>query len=234
MSQVPRFVYFDLDDTLLDHTEAERLALADLRAAHPAHLGHVTDEVLRSNYRQHNGPLWYDYGRGRITKAELKRLRFEHTFTALGVTALDPDRASTAYLDRYGAHWRWADGAREAFHRIAEAVPVGVLTNGFREQQRAKLARLPEIEASCTPGTILIAEEIGAWKPHAEAFALAAESAGVAPDEILYVGDSLRSDVEGGVAAGWTVAWWNGDPAHEDHGTRAVTDWAEVLRIALG
>ncbi|MEM1056477.1 MAG: HAD-IA family hydrolase [Bacteroidota bacterium] len=229
---MPSFVYFDLDDTLLDHSEAERRALADFHRESAEHFGTVSFSDLHAAYRQHNGPLWYDYGRSRITKAELKHLRFANTLRALGVTTLDPDHASTTYLDRYSAHWHWSEGAREAFRRIAEAHRVGILTNGFREQQRAKLAKLPEIEAACEPGTVLIAEEIGTWKPHAEAFALAAERAGVAPEEILYIGDSLRSDVEGGVSAGWTVAWWHGDPAHEEHGGRAVSDWAEVARLA--
>jgi len=228
----PRFVYFDLDDTLLDHREAERRALADLHRQSAEHFGAVGFETLHSTYRQHNGPLWRDYGLGQITKAQLKRLRFAHTLDALGVRSLDPDRASDTYLDRYGAHWQWSDGAREAFHAIAQALPVGILTNGFQEQQRAKLAKLPEIEAHCEPDALLIAEEIGTWKPHLPTFKLAAERAGVAPEEILYVGDSLRSDVEGGVAAGWSVVWWNGDPAHEEHGPRATSDWADVLRLA--
>ena len=227
-----RFVYFDLDDTLLDHREAERRALADLHRASGEHLAEIPFDHLHATYRQHNGPLWYDYGRGRITKEDLKRLRFANTFGALGVTALDPDHASAQYLDRYGAHWRWTSGAREAFLRIAESRPVGILTNGFREQQRAKLAHLPEIEERCEPGTVLIAEEVGAWKPHAPVFDLATERADVAPAEILYVGDSLHSDVEGGTAAGWSVAWWNGDSGHETHGALAVRDWREVEKRA--
>lgn len=228
----PAFVYFDLDDTLLDHSRAERNALADLHAHHAEHLGHLALDDLHATYRLHNGPLWRDYGRGHITKAELKRLRFANTFGALGITALDPDEASGAYLDRYSAHWEWASGAREAFHRIADALPVGVLTNGFKEQQRAKLAKHAEIAERSHPETVLIAEEIGAWKPTPEAFALATERAGVAPEAILYVGDSLRSDVEGGTAAGWTVAWAGGDPQHETYGPLAFTDWDDVVRAA--
>lgn len=228
----PSFVYFDLDDTLLDHSAAERNALADVHAGHAEHLGHIPLGELHATYRRHNGPLWRDYGRGQITKEELKRLRFANTLGALGVTALDPDAASGAYLERYAAHWDWAAGAREAFRRVADALPVGILTNGFREQQRAKLARLPEIADRCEAGAVLIAEEIGAWKPTPEAFAMATERAGVAPEAVLYVGDSFYSDVVGGTAAGWRVVWWNGDPAHEEHGALAASDWGDVLRLA--
>ena len=58
-----RFVYFDLDDTLLDHRAAERAALADCCADHVEHfnghdLGHVQD-----TYHRHNVPLWKQYAR---------------------------------------------------------------------------------------------------------------------------------------------------------------------------
>ena len=109
---------------------------------------------------------------------------------------------------------------------------MGILTNGFKEQQRAKLARLPEIAARCAPEAVLIAEEIGAWKPTPPAFARATEAAGVPPEAILYVGDSLHSDVVGGTEAGWTVAWAGGDPAHETFGPLAFSDWDDVLRRA--
>ena len=232
MSAAPQFVYFDLDDTLLDHRLAEHRALADFHAHHAEHLGHLEFSDLHTAYRTHNGPLWRQYGRGQITKEELKRLRFAHTLGALGVTALDPDAASGVYLDRYSAHWDWAAGAREAFHAVADVLPVGVLTNGFKEQQRAKLAHLPEIAERCAPEAVLIAEEIGAWKPTPAAFDLATERAGVPPEAILYVGDSLHSDVEGGTQAGWTVAWKDGDPEHDNFASLAFTDWADVLRLA--
>ena len=186
---------------------------------------------LHATYRQHNGPLWRDYGRGLITKAQLKRRRFAHTLAALGVE-MDADAASARYLHHYARRWEWTDGAQAAFRAIAERRPVGVLTNGFAEQQRGKLARFPEIEPACAPGAVLIAEEIGAWKPSPEAFARATAAAGVAPERILYVGDSLRSDVEGATAAGWAVAWWRGDAAHPEHGRRAVHAWDEVVRLA--
>ncbi|NBR83786.1 MAG: hypothetical protein EBT52_08665, partial [Flavobacteriia bacterium] len=32
------------------------------------------------------------------------------------------------------------------------------------------------------------------------------------PEDILYVGDSLTSDVHGSLGAGWQVAWYAGDP----------------------
>ena len=241
MSLRPRLVVFDLDDTLLDHRAAERAALADVHRIHAEHIGHHDLAHVQETYSRCNVPLWRDFGRGEITSADLKRLRAERTVVALEC-ALPPETFTRDYLDRYAAHWRWAEGARDAYHAIADAFPVGVLTNGFSEQQRGKLARLPEIEARAA--FVVISEEVGVMKPDPRLFehvrqraadALAdADPSGVADDvgagELLYVGDSYHSDVVGGTGAGWPVAWIRGDAERAPEGTFVFNDWPELLR----
>lgn len=230
-----RFVFFDLDDTLLDHRSAERAALADLHRQHQAeHFPDVTADRLQAVYHEHNAPLWRDYGAGRVDRDTLKRLRFERTLAALGAHALDPLAASDRYLDRYGAHWRWTNGARDAFLAVADRVPVGVLTNGFADQQRGKLARFAEIAGRAA--AVVISEDVGMMKPNRGIFEhatrVAAEALGtdLAPGDVLYVGDSLHSDVEGGLAAGWRVAWFRGDPDRSPPGDVFVfTDWDDLV-----
>ena len=231
----PRFVYFDLDDTLLDHRRAERAALADVHAHYADHVGHHDLAHVQATYHAHNVPLWRDYGAGRITATDLKRLRSERLLTALGATGLDPVAFSDAYLSRYARHWHWLDGARDAYHRIADALPVGILTNGFREQQTAKLASLPEIADRAA--TVVISEDVGAMKPHPEVFAYATRSASEAlgtalvPSDVLYVGDSYHSDVVGGTGYGWRVAWLGGDPDRSRDGTTVTPTWPDVLAL---
>lgn len=232
---LPRFVYFDLDDTLLDHRRAERAALADIHVHYAEHVGHHDLAHVQATYHAHNVPLWVDYGAGRITAADLKRLRSERLLAALGASGVDPDAFSDTYLDRYARHWDWLDGARDAYHRIADALPVGILTNGFRAQQTAKLARLPEIAARAA--AIVISEDVGAMKPHPDVFAFAtravSEALGtpLAPADILYVGDSYSSDVLGGTGFGWRVAWLGGDPDRAPDGATVTPTWPDVLAL---
>ena len=206
-----RFVYFDLDDTLLDHRLAERRALADLHRHHAAALGHLDVGAVQAAYHEHNAELWGRYAAGEIKKADLKRLRFERLLHHLAVDGLEPTALGDAYLDRYARHWSPIDGALDAFHAVAGRFPVGVLTNGFAEVQHAKLARFPDVRDRLR--ALIISEEAGAMKPHPDVFARAAEVAGMPPASILYVGDSYRSDVRGALGAGWQVAWFRGDPA---------------------
>ena len=58
---------------------------------------------------------------------------------------------------------------------------------------------------------ILISESIRAYKPHRLVFVRALERLGLAPHEVLHVGDSDVDDVKGAKAAGLRVAWVNRD-----------------------
>ncbi len=233
MTILPRLVVFDLDDTLLDHRAAERAALADVHALHGEHLGHHDLAHVQATYHACNVPLWRDFGAGRITSADLKRLRSERLLAELACDTLEPAAFSRDYLDRYAAHWRWAEGARDAYHAVADAVPVGVLTNGFSAQQRGKLARLPEIAERAA--FAVVSEEVGVMKPDPALFehvrGLAGEVLGgpVEAGDLLYVGDSYHSDVLGGTGAGWPVAWLHGDAGRAPEGAFVVDDWPDLL-----
>ena len=233
----PRLVVFDLDDTLLDHRAAERAALADVHRMHAEHIGHHALAHVQDTYHACNVPLWRDFGAGAITSADLQRLRAERLVEALACR-LAPETFTRDYLGRYAAHWRWAEGARDAYLAVADAVPVGILTNGFSEQQRGKLARFPEIAERAA--FVTISEEVGVMKPDPRLFEhvrqQAAETLGgdVPASDLLYVGDSYHSDVVGGTGAGWPVAWFRGDAERAPAGTFVFSDWRELLdRLGL-
>ncbi len=224
----PRFVFFDLDDTLLDHRAAERAALADLHTTYGAHVGHYDLAHVCATYHAVNSALWADFGAGRVSSADLKRLRMERLLDALGATGLDADDFSDAYLDRYAAHWTWRDGARDVYLATADWRPVGLLTNGFSAQQRAKLARFPDLAEHAS--VVVISDEIGVAKPsaavfeHARAEASRAIGADLAPGDLVLVGDSLASDIRGAVGAGWQAVWLGGDATQAPAGVICVAD----------
>ena len=58
---------------------------------------------------------------------------------------------------------------------------------------------------------ILISESVRAYKPHRLVFERALERLGLAPHEVLHVGDSDVDDVKGAKEAGLRVAWVNRD-----------------------
>lgn len=227
----PAFVYFDLDDTLLDHRQAERDALADVHAAFPDAFDDVTARRVQEVYHHHNEPLWERYADGEIEKRQLKRLRFEQLLETLAVDSVEPERVGAHYIERYTHHWTPTDGALDTFARVADRFPVGLLTNGFSETQHAKVERFPVLAERSD--AVVVSEETGFLKPDARVFAHAAAEAGADPAETLYVGNSLRSDVKGGLNAGWQVAWYtphglNGEAPPESDRLFRFGTWAEL------
>jgi len=200
----PEFIYFDLDDTLLDHKKAEQNGLKDVHD-HFEEVKKVPLSVLKRTYHQINKGLWQEYGRGEIDRHILHRRRFEETFEALGIDASLYEEAGRVYMKYYRNHWEWINGAAEAYKLISDKYDTGIITNGFAETQWLKIDQFGFRDSA---RHIVISEEFGVMKPQPEIFDHATELSGVQRDRILYVGDSLTSDVQGGKNAGWQVAWY--------------------------
>ena len=232
-----QFVYFDLDDTLLDHSYAEHLALKDLHEDATLPLVARSFGDVHQAYRKINPVVWKKYSAGEFTKVQAKVGRFEQLLGALDLPSPRSNsnehsdsaiELADRYLACYADHWRPIDGAFESFELIAASLPVGILTNGFSEIQRAKLKRFPEL--ADRSNALVISEEIGHLKPDLRLFEKAAADAGVSPSSILYVGDSLHSDVGGGLGAGWKVAWFT-DQSHDSDNVMTFKEWDKLDRV---
>ena len=211
MGSRPKFIYFDLDDTLLDHKQAERNALLDIYR-HFDLFSASEPEQLIDVYHHVNSNQWVLYSQAKVTREQLQRNRFEMTLQELGLDAGRFDEVGSQYMQYYRNHWQWVDGAREAFQQIRDNYSVGILTNGFAETQKMKFARF---DLYTEAEHLVISEEVGVMKPHPDVFEYATKLTGYAPDEILYIGDSFSSDVVGGTGYGWDVGWFT--KGGEDH-----------------
>lgn len=223
------FVYFDLDDTLLDHRGAERQALEDLYNDYPCCFRAHELATIQETYHVVNSDVWDRYSAGLISKERAKHERFENLLAALSINSeATPTELSDHYMRQYANYWSYVPGAKTAYVSIAETHPVGILTNGFLEVQRDKLGQFPELRERAS--AIVISEEIGFMKPDPRIFQYAAEKARVSASEILYIGDSYRSDILGGQAAGWQVIWFVTDGKTKGKARRfesweAILDW---------
>lgn len=214
MSQLnPKFIYFDLDDTLLDHKKAEEAGLRDVHK-HFEMFNGISDVQLLDTYHHINKGLWGEYGRGQIDRHELHRRRFQETFRDLGLDEKMHEEAGKVYMNYYRNHWEWLDGAEKSYQKISDNFDVGIITNGFSETQKLKIDQFKLRE---TARNIVISEEVGEMKPHPKVFDHATELAGVNREDILYVGDSFASDVVGGAKANWKVAWYTQNPVEQGY-----------------
>lgn len=208
-----KFVYFDLDDTLLDHQLAEAAALEDVHQNFPF-FKKITADKLIEVYHQVNTQQWMLYSSGEIERDDLQRNRFEQTLQKLALDVSRYKEVGDFYMQCYRDHWRWIEGAQLAYQKVAQEYPVGILTNGFAETQKIKFKRF---ELNKSAEHVVISEDVGALKPDPRVFEHATDLANVAPEDILYVGDSFTSDIEGGSSFGWNTAWYTSNGDSEKH-----------------
>lgn len=227
-----RYIYFDIDDTLLDHKAAERQALQDSHE-HFDWFKAVSIGQLWNVYHKNNSRLWIDYGAGTIDRPYLEEARFSRTLRDLGVGGGQEEAFRDYYMQAYEKHWQWIEGAKQALILVSGKFPVGFITNGFTELQRRKAERFGFYDIS---ENYIISEEVGFMKPSPGIFEFATRKADVQPDEILYVGDSFSSDVLGAHGFGWKAAWYvrNAEETKAREASlifsdfRMLTDWLEI------
>ena len=198
------FVYFDLDNTLLDHSKAEKNAHLAIHSLFEE-LQQVDADLWHTTYKAINTRLWMEYQRGETDRQSLQKTRFRESMESLGITARRSEEIGSRYMEVYREYWSWIEGAEEALIRVAEHYPVGFITNGFTETQRKKIEFLNLRRFS---DLFIISEELGVMKPHPKVFDVATEKAERPRERILYVGDSYSSDIIGGRNAGWGTAWY--------------------------
>lgn len=197
-------VFLDLDDTILDFQLAEHKAI---RATF-AEIGiEPTDDIIK-RYIEINRSCWAALERFELEREEVLTRRFALLFSELGFDA-SPVETQKIYAERLGSFHDFLDGARELLDEFLrlKKYDLYIASNGIYDVQA------PRIEASGIAPyfkDIFISEKIGYNKPSREFFDLCAERIeGYKPEETIIVGDSLSSDIQGGINAGILTCHFN-------------------------
>lgn len=207
-----RYIYFDLDNTLLDHNTAESKSHEAIYSQYSILQG-ISLEIWLEKYQKVNHNLWVQYQDGEINRHDLHFSRFHNSMTELGLPTDDSREIGITYMNKYREFWDWIEQAEETLALASKHFDVGIITNGFKETQHKKFEKLAIHKYT---NRMVIAEELGVLKPDPKVFDHATELAGVPREEILYVGDSYSSDIVGGVNAGWKTAWYTGNVSEEE------------------
>ena len=200
------WLFFDADGTLFDYDRAESTAF---RKAFELLQFQFEDRYL-DTYQRINRDLWKALERHEITPAVLRLRRFEILLEALQLSGSAEDLNLT-YVEQLGLCTELMEGAYDVLQTLARTSRIAIVTNGLEAVQRSRLMHStihPFISA------LIISEEVGAAKPHPAYFDAAFAKTGN-PDrrDVLIIGDSLTSDIQGGLNYGIDTCWYN--PAGE-------------------
>ena len=196
------FVFLDLDDTILDFHKAEALALSQMLRE----LNIVPTPERLALYSEINAAQWRRLETGEITRAEVLTTRFRFFFDQIGVER-SSDETQHLYENHLSRGHYFIDGAEELLSELSEKYALYLVSNGNLKVQEG---RLKSADISRYFRDMFISEKIGADKPSRLFFE---RCFAAFPDfdrsRSIIVGDSLTSDILGGINAGIRTCWFN-------------------------
>ena len=223
-----KVILIDIDDTLLDFDKAETASIIECLNKYDIK---YNEEVVKK-YKEINLDHWHMFERGLTTIPELMVNRFK---VFLGI--YKPELINNAkefneyYLSRLNEKNEIIDGADIVIKELLKWYDVIPASNGVGETQ------IRRIETSKLQGLFnkyYISGFIGYQKPQKEFFDyIFKDLKDIKKDEILMVGDSLTSDIQGGHNVGIDTCWFN--YRNKDIGsskpTYVINDLFELLTL---
>lgn len=197
-----KYVFLDVDDTLLDFHKAEHIAVA--RAFRE--VGVEPTQAVLDRYSEVNKVHWEMLERGELTRTEVLVQRFSALFRELGLDA-DAERCQDLYEEYLCIGHFFIEGAEALLEQLKGKYRLFLASNGTA---RVQDARLSSSGIDRYAEEVFISERMGADKPSLEFFHRCfARIPDFDPEKAIMVGDSLTSDIRGGHNAGIKTCWFN-------------------------
>lgn len=227
-------ILFDADGTLYDFDASEREALTETLVW----AGLPTDEGTMMLYHEINARQWQALERGETTRERLRTERFEIFIAEMEKNGYVSDKTAVmmadSYIEKLSHQCILIPEAVEVCRKLSEKCTLYIVTNGTAWVQKSRFASSPLNEYITKT---YISEEIGCAKPAREFFDAVLADIGISYEQAqkraVVIGDSISSDIMGGINSGLDTCWYN--PKSKSSGdvnpTYTVTSLYELYPI---
>ncbi|HUG56382.1 MAG TPA: HAD family hydrolase [Candidatus Limnocylindrales bacterium] len=198
-----RAAFFDVGDTLVEHWKPREAVRALTRAALVAEYGEREwlDALIAADIEPRSGA-------GDLRQETVRWYREWFRAGGIDLDGLDVDRVRSLVsvpLDQVSSP---VPGAFEAVRWCrSRGLRVVLVTNTLSRGDVEVLEDWRRFGLADAIHGVVSSHSAGWRKPHPAIFARALEIAGVAPDEVMHVGDRLWEDVWGAKRAGLRAVW---------------------------
>lgn len=205
-------ILFDADETLFDFQRTEREALKNTILEFRID---YRESYHLAVYQEINDAIWEELEYGRITLEKLKTERFERLANRLNAK-FDAVEFAKAYSRHLSDTSFLFEGSADLIKSLYGHYRLAIITNGLKEVQNK---RIRGSEIGKYFDEIVISEEVGVSKPNPQIFEIAFQHMKQADKtRALMVGDSLSSDIRGGINFGIDTCWLNKNKAKNSTG----------------
>ena len=205
----PRWLFFDLDDTLWDFNKNSEESLRHVFSAFTEiNTAFPSFEAFADAYHLHNAALWQAFAEGSVSSARLKSERWRRTLFPGSDPAEPPEicmTIDTEYLRFLAEQPYLIKGAEGMLRRLSKSHMIAVLSNGFIDTQYRKL-RFSGLWRFVT--RTVVSDEACFQKPDPRLYDYAVKATGATGTPIM-IGDNPSTDILGALRAGWNAIWYN-------------------------
>lgn len=216
-------LYFDLDNTILDFSAAEHTAIRQLLSLHQLP---VTDVII-TVYSRINAGWWERFEKGEIEKKEIYPGRFRDLLAHFNFTG-DPTKMAVDYFEFLSQGHVMLDGADKVLKYLKEqGYTICITTNGMSSTQ---YRRIDGSGLKQYFDYIFVSEDAGHQKPEVEYFDyVMSNTSEKDKSKILVIGDSMSSDILGGINFGVDTCWLN--PTGKPGAYNATYEISTIMHI---
>lgn len=196
-------IIFDADETLFDFKKSERNAFKNTMLEF--NINYDENYHLKI-YKDINTAIWKELEDGLITQQKLKVERFKRLSDALNA-GFDEVEFSKSYMKHLSYASFLYDDSLALIESLSKDYRLSIITNGLKDVQNNRIRK--SIIGKYFED-IVISEEIGVSKPDPKIFEHALNNLNYTDkNKVLMVGDSLTSDIQGGINFSIDTCWFN-------------------------
>jgi 2-haloacid dehalogenase len=218
-------IIFDADETLFDFRKSEKYAFENTMLEF--NMEYDEDYHLKI-YSDINKIIWNEFEEGLISQEKLKTERFKRLSDKLNIH-FDEIKFSESYLKHLSNASFLYDDSIPLIESLSEDYRLSIITNGLNDVQDN---RIRKSIISNYFEDIIISEVVKVAKPDPKIFELALNNINhTDKSKVLMVGDSLTSDIQGGINFGIDTCWYNPNRILNKAGIKPTYEISSLMEL---
>ena len=209
-------VFFDADDTILDHKQSEKEALIYLFNK----IGEEYKEEYQDIFRPLDIKLWNSVrnNSNTVPKEDIPEYRFKELFNQIGLSYSNYKKANELFQYGLSNSVALIENAYDIIKYLYDKnYKLCIVTNGLVKLQKP---RINNSEIAKYISDIIVSEEVNSGKPNPEIFNILLNRINLKSNEVIMIGDSLEKDINGANNANIKAIWYN--PKNNENHTEII------------
>lgn len=205
-------IFFDADDTIVDHRQCEKKALLYLFDK----IGKDYKEQYQDIFRPLDRKLWDSvaHNLNPVPKSDIPEYRFKEFFKQINLEYNDYKKANELFQEGLANAVALIENAYDIIEYLHyKDYKIYVVTNGLVKLQKP---RITNSKISKYISDIIVSEEVNSSKPNPKIFNVLLNKINLKSNEVIMIGDSLEKDIQGAKNANIKAIWYNPNNKRND------------------